>query len=110
MTVILGLSLLLLSSCCTFCSKCDVPEIRIEYKAPKFKCDDIQKFIFDPMDRSEVYHLSVTNITLLFSNLAKREKQVENLRKIIFCYQETVKIFNETMLKKDNKEGDKTNG
>ena len=99
-----------MSSCCTFCDKCDVPEIRIEYKAPDFNCEEIQEYIFTAMDRSEVYHLSVININILFDNLKRREKQVEQLKKIIFCYEETVKLFNETMLKKENKKGDKTNG
>lgn len=103
MIVILGLSLLL-SSCCTFCSKCGVPEIRIEYRAPEFNCGAIQEAVFKPMDRSDVYRLSVTNIQILFSNLAEREKQIENIKNIVFCYEETVRKFNEIMVNKGDKD------
>jgi len=77
-------------------------EVRIRYKAPEFKCEEVQVYIFFPTDRGNVTRFTTENIVILFENLAKKEKEVEELKKIIYCYQETVKLFNKIMLK--NKE------
>jgi hypothetical protein len=93
------------NSCCSFCK----PKViaKVEYRYPDFSdCIKLseKKFVYPALPKISRKFFSLGDIQVLLDNLALRDKEIESLRDVNYCFITNLQKFVATFDNKEKKE------
>lgn len=95
---IIGALILIANSGCTTTAKEYIPIVKIIREPLNFNCGKISSYYYTELKSDDTSRLTPENAKILLDNLALREKEVLQLRLIVWCYENQIELYNKVLV------------